>query len=157
DNATGSSSTSHPAKPLPIVDDKAIATMQEIPGVKYAVPQLNFPSFARFNNRTRRINIGGAPTNIPDYDAFNNMLAGGKFSGEDAQEAILTEAALTQFNTDQVQLAGPRGGGQRFARRPVTVIKTDEERAREASQVIGKEIALLTLRSGAQAANIVSS
>src|SRR5215472_7994280 len=35
-----SSSNSSPAKSLPIVDDKAIATMQGIPGVKYAVPQL---------------------------------------------------------------------------------------------------------------------
>jgi len=153
--------TGSAAKSLPIIDDKAIARMQEISGVKYVVPQMSFVSFTRFNNRTRRVNIGGAPTTIPDYDAFDNLLAGTKFSSDDAQEAILTEDGLNLFNTDQVSPfgpgAGPRRVGARGGRRTIfPAAKTEEERQRDASQVIGKELVLLTLKSGVQPASLVT-
>src|SRR5207253_241652 len=110
----------------------------------------------RFNNHTRRLNISGAPAKIEDYSAFNKFLAGGRFSSDDAPEAIVTEDCLQQFSAEAARgrriFLGTRNRGGVINNpggppRSIASVKSDEERAKEASQAIGQEIVLLTLRA----------
>jgi ABC-type antimicrobial peptide transport system permease subunit len=130
------------------LNDTAIAEIQRIAGVKYVIPTVNFAGFARFNDRTRQLGIGGAPSNIDDYSPFSEFLAGGKFTNDNAQEAVLTETCLNQFMSDQVSPPGRGGLGSPRVQRRQGLFRTDEQRAQEASQVIGKEIVILTLKPG---------
>ncbi|HZS04405.1 MAG TPA: FtsX-like permease family protein [Blastocatellia bacterium] len=137
-----------------VLDDAAIAEMAKLKGVKYALPVINFQCFARYGERTRRLRVGGATASVEDNPRFKKLLAGKAFSGDDANEAIMTEGILARawFASS----SPPPSPSQR--RRPPPMegrpggpfvagsAKSDEERAREAQQAIGKEIVLLTLR-----------
>src|SRR5258708_5021465 len=91
------------------LDDKAVAEIQQIAGVRYVIPTVAFAGFARFNDRTRQIGGVGAPSNIDDYSGFSKFLAGGKFTSDDTTEAVLTENGMNQFNSEQP--SWPRGPG----------------------------------------------
>jgi ABC-type antimicrobial peptide transport system permease subunit len=111
------------------------------------LPLISFSSFVRFNDHTRRLPISGAPAAIEDYPAFSKFLAGGRFSSDDAQEVIVTEDCLRQFSAEWARERRTRRNNAGRITRPSAPPKTEEERAREASEVIGKEITLLTLRT----------
>jgi len=161
-SATPPSTVSTPTATPRVLNDEALADIQRLNGVRYVVPLVSFSSFARFNDRTRRLSISGAPTAIEDFPAFNKFLAGGRFTSDGALEAIVSEDCLRQFNSqvrrgrrgnigvaarlpegDRPGVAARAGGA---GARSSLAIKTEEERAKEASEVIGKEIVLLTLR-----------
>ncbi len=141
--ATASTPTATPR----VLNDEALADIQRLSGVKYAVPLVSFSSFARFNDRTRRLSISGAPTTIEDFPTFNKFLAGGRFTSDAAPEAIVSEDFLRQFTPQAARDRRFRRGNVGVLARPSAPIKTDDERAKDASQVIGKEIVLLTLRA----------
>src|SRR5882757_2294511 len=108
------------------LDDKAIADIQQIAGVRYVIPTVTFAGFARFNDRTRQIGVVGAPSNIDDYSGFSKFLAGGKFTGDDTTEAVLTETGMNQFNSDQA--SGNRGPGGAGGPGPVVVAPRRQRR-----------------------------
>jgi len=137
------------------LDDKAIADIQQISGVKYVIPTVAFGGFARFNDRTRQLGVVGAPSNVEDYSGFAKFLAGGKFNSDDVAEAVLTENCVNQFNSDQPASRTREAAPLRRQRRGFPVFKTDEQREQEAKEVIGKEIVILTLRQGVNVQSII--
>ena len=130
------------------LDDRAVAEFGQIPGVRYALPVLAFQSYVRYQGRTERHRIGGALASVDYNPRFKKILAGRPFSGDDAPEAIVTERFLTQFGRrwgrDRAGRPNQRGP---FSPGPT---KSEEERAVDARQTVGREIVLLTLR-GAEA------
>jgi putative ABC transport system permease protein len=144
---TPSLSPSPSATPEPrrLLDDEAVAELEKIPGVKYAVPQVSFSCYLRFENRTRRRTLGGAPANTERIPGFKKFLAGQGFSSDDAQEIIVTEGFAENFLNPRRQT---RRGPFASLEKPE---KSEAERAAAAQTLIGKEITLLTLK-GSEAA-----
>lgn len=154
-DASPSPSPSPTASPSPspeprrLLDDEALAEIEKIPGVKYAAPQVNFSSYLRFENRTRRRSLGGAPANTERIPGFKKFLAGQGFSSDDAEEMIVTETFAEGFTQPRrQQRRGPFAGMEKPE-------KSEEERATEAQKLIGKEITLLTLKGSEVAASSV--
>jgi ABC-type antimicrobial peptide transport system permease subunit len=78
--------------PLPtrMLDDDAIAELQSINGVRYVLPNFSFQNYVKFEGRTRRAFIGGAPQAIEYNPRFKKFLAGRHFSDEGAYEVVFS-------------------------------------------------------------------
>ncbi len=140
-----SPSPSATPEPRRILDDEALAEIEKIPGVKFAVPQVSFSCYLRFENRTRRRSLNGAFANTERIPGFKKFLAGQGFSGDDAQEIIVTEGFAEGFLNPRRQT---RRGPFAAMEKPD---KSDAERTEAAQKLIGKDITLLTLK-GSEAA-----
>lgn len=128
-----------------LLDDEALAELGKIPGVKFAVPQVSFSCYLRFENRTRRRTLNGAFANTERIPGFKKFLAGQGFSSDDAAEIIVTEGFAEGFlNPRRPTRRGPFAAMEKPD-------KSDAERTASAQQLIGKEITLLTLK-GSEAA-----
>ena len=127
-------------EPRRILDEAALSEIEKIAGVKYAVPNVTFSGYLRFENHTRRRTVSGAFANLERVPGFKKFLAGQGFSGDDAEEIIVSENFAQGFTQ-------PR---QRERRGPFANLekpdKSDEERATAAEKMLGKEIVLLTLK-----------
>ncbi|MFZ4795259.1 MAG: ABC transporter permease [Blastocatellia bacterium] len=129
-------------EPVPrLLDDNAIAELRAIPGVRYVQPQLSVESFVRFEGRTRRIGIGGAPTEVDFNPRFRDFIAGRHLRAGESDTVIVTEKFLARLR-QKVTGNRSRPAGGPFAAGPV---RTDDERRREAETLIGQELTLLTL------------
>lgn len=124
-----------------VLDDKAIDELRKLDGVRYVYPNLSFDSIVKFEGRTRRISVGGAPMDIEFNPRFKTYLAGTHFSSAGAREIVLTERFITDM---RAPVRGRRRGGP-F--QPADE-KTDAERKRIADEVIGKTLSILTLPAG---------
>ena len=144
-----SPSPSATLEPRRLLDDEALAEIEKISGVKYAVPQVNFSCYLRFENRTRRRSLNGAFANTERIPGFKKFLAGQGFSGDDAQEIIVTEGFAEGFTQSP----------QRTRRGPFAAMeksdKSDAERAATAQTLLGNEIMLLTLKGSEVAASSI--
>ena len=135
-----------------ILDDATIDELRAIPGVRYVFPQVSFEGYLRFEGKTRRASIAGAPLDIAFNPRFRNFIAGGHFTSEQAQEVVITERFLARMRAKYNPTRGPRRqadgppGGGPFQPLPT---KTDEDRQREAQAVLGQELTLLTLPGAA--------
>jgi ABC-type lipoprotein release transport system permease subunit len=147
DTAPASDGKALPA-PTPFVarvlDDAAIAELQSIKGVRYAVPNFTFGTYIQYGERTRRAIIGGAPISIEYNPRFKNFLAGRHLAGGEAREAVVTERFIGWLE------AKASDAFARSRRRPKAPFqsessKIDEKRLKAAEAVIGKEIVLLTI------------
>ena len=127
-------------EPRRVLDDAALSEIEKISGVKYAVPNINYTGYLRFENHTRRRTVSGAFANLERVPGFKKFLAGQGFSGDDTEEIIVTENFAQGFTQ-------PR---QRERRGPFANLeksdKSDEERTAAAEKLLGKEIVLLTLK-----------
>lgn len=132
------------AVPRRVLDDKAIDELRKLDGVRYVYPNLSFDSIVKFEGRTRRISVGGAPMEIEFNPRFKTYLAGTHFSSAEAREIVLTERFITDM---RAPVRGRRRGGP-F--QPADE-KTDAERKRIADEVIGKTLSILTLPGGPSA------
>ncbi len=130
--------------PARMLDDDAITELQSIAGVRYVLPNFSFSNYVRFEGRTRRAFIGGAPQSIDYNPRFKKFLTGRHFSGEDAREVVVTERFISWIKSKN----RPNGNRRRRPGGPFTVApaRAEEERTREANEMLGKEIVLLTLR-----------
>src|SRR5262247_1795284 len=130
--------------PVRMLDDAAIDELQSINGVRYVLPNFSFANYVRFEGRTRRAFISGAPQSIEYNPRFKKFLAGRHFSGEDAREVVVTERFISWVRSKK-RINGDRRRkpGGPFQMAPT---RSEEERAREANGILGKEIILLTLR-----------
>lgn len=137
---TPNASPSPTPVPRRMLDDEAIAEIEKIPGVKYAVPQVSVGCYLRFEGRTRRRNLGGAAANPERIPGFKKFLAGQGFSSDDAEEIIVTEGFAEGFTQPRRQV---RRGPFAALEKPE---KSDAERAEAAQKLIGKEVTLLTLK-----------
>jgi putative ABC transport system permease protein len=140
---TSSSANAGSAPPRKL-DDDAIRELQSIKGVRYVLPNFSFQNYVRFEGRTRRAFIGGAPQSVEYNPRFKKFLAGHHFSGEDANEVVVTERFISWLRSKK------RVEGNR-RRRPggpfqITSSKPEAERVREANEILGKDVVLLTLR-----------
>lgn len=131
-----------------LLDDEAIAEIEKIPGVKYAVPQVNFSCYLRFENRTRRRSLSGAFANTERIPGFKKFLAGQGFSNDDAEEIIVTEGFAESFTQRRPVRRGPFAAMEKPD-------KSDAERAEAAQKLLGKEVTLLTLKDSEAAASSV--
>ncbi|MBK9315683.1 MAG: ABC transporter permease [Acidobacteria bacterium] len=131
----------------PVLDDKAIEELRKLDGVRYVYPNFSFESFVRFEGRTRRTGISGAPTDVEYNPRFRDFIAGRHIAGADAPEVVITERFMTRMRTAgsarRSQRRGPGDGP--FQTLPE---KTEAERKRLAEEVIGKTLTILTLPSG---------
>ncbi len=138
----GPSATPEPRR---LLNDETVAELEKIPGVKFAVPQVGFSCYLRFENRTRRRNLSGAAANLERVPGFKKFLAGQGFTNDDAEEIIVTEGFAEGFTQ-------PR---RRERRGPFAAMekpeKSDAERETEARKLMDKEVTLLTLK-GTEAA-----
>jgi putative ABC transport system permease protein len=135
-----------PERKQRVLDDQAIEELSRLSGVKYATPTVTFQSYVRFDNRTRRLIISGAPVSIEQNPRFRKFLAGRSFSGSEAREIIASEEFFDAMNRragDRRPGVGPRGNTGPFLAIPK---KSDEERGAELQKHLGREITLLTLR-----------
>ncbi len=130
--------------PPRLLDDAAIAELQSISGVRYVLPNLSFQNYVRFEGRTRRAFIGGAPLSVDYNPRFKKFLAGHHFTSGDAREAVVTERFVSWIRSKKK----PSGNRRRRPGGPFQMAPTrpEEERAREANEILGKEIIFLTLR-----------
>ncbi len=143
-----SPSPSATPEPRRLLDDEALAEMEKIPGVKFAVPQVSFSCYLRFENRTRRRSLNGAFANTERLPGFKKFLAGQGFSGDDAQEIIVTEGFAEGWLNPRRQT---RRGPFAALGKPEEE-KSEAERVTAAQTLLGKDITLLTLK-GSEAAS----
>jgi putative ABC transport system permease protein len=134
--------------PRRVLDDEAIAQFRRLSYVKYAQPVIAFQSYVRFDGRTRRYPISGAPAALELNPRFKKFISGHSFSSDDATEVIVTENFLYQIRTRQRLNRSGRPAQGPFRAAPD---KSETERAQEASQALGKEVTLLTLRGSTAA------
>lgn len=130
------------------LNDEAIAELSRLSGVQYVLPAVSFQCYVRFENRTRRQLISGAPASVDNNPRFRKFLAGHGFSGNDTNEIIVSEEFFdllrrSSRKDDRRIGSGPKGETGPFLAIPK---KSDEERGTELQPEIGKEITLLTLR-----------
>ncbi|HKQ76348.1 MAG TPA: FtsX-like permease family protein [Blastocatellia bacterium] len=130
--------------PVRMLDDAAIAELQSINGIRYVLPNFSFSNYVRFEGRTRRAFIGGAPKSVEYNPRFKTFLAGHHFTGEDAREAVVTERFISWVRSKK----RPNGDRRRRPGGPFQIAPTrsEEERAKEANGILGKEIVFLSLR-----------
>src|SRR5262245_18041864 len=156
DKSDGDAHAQPEATPTPVrmLDDAAIAELQSIQGVRYVLPNFGFSNYVRFEGRTRRAFIGGAPQSIEYNPRFKKFLAGHHFSGEDAREVVVTERFINWVRSKK-RINGDRrrrpGGPFQIA--PTT--KSEAERTRVANEILGKEISFLTMRDQNDASSCV--
>lgn len=141
DEENGAGAAPSPAR---VLDEAALAELRAIPGVRYVQPQIIYQGIVRFDGRTRRIGIGGAPQDPEGVEynpRFTDLLAGRNLQLAPATpgEIVITERFLANMRRKP---GGPRQGGGPFRPAP---LKSEEERRREAAEVIGQELTLLTL------------
>jgi hypothetical protein len=153
DNSAGDSNgekSDGAASPTPepmstrMLDDAAIAELQGLSGVRYVLPNFSFSSYVRFEGRTRRSFIGGAPQAIEYNPRFKKFLAGRHFTGASAREVVVTERFISWVRSKNK----PNGNRRRRPGGPFQMAPTrpEEERAREANGILGKEIVFLIPR-----------
>src|SRR5262245_61517157 len=146
EKSEGAASATPEPSPTPtrMLDDAAIAELQSLSGVRYVVPNFSFSNYVRFEGRTRRAFISGAPQSVEYNPRFKKFLAGRHFSGENAREVVVTERFISWVRSKK-RINGDRRRrpGGPFQMAPT---RSEEERAREANGILGKEIILLTLR-----------
>jgi ABC-type lipoprotein release transport system permease subunit len=137
-----------------VLNEDTLVEIRKIEGVRYAIPAVGFASFVRFNDRVRRMYIGGAPAQSADIPRFQKFLAGNGFSSDDAYETIVDEDFLVGFSAKWYQ---DRREGRRRNEGPwrPNPTKTESEREQDAAQVIGQEIIILTPRTSDPAPNSV--
>jgi ABC-type antimicrobial peptide transport system permease subunit len=130
--------------PARMLDDEAIAELQGLSGVRYVLPNFSFSSYVRFEGRTRRSFIGGAPQAIEFNPRFKKFLAGRHFTGAAAREVVVTERFISWVRSKNK----PNGNRRRRPGGPFQIAPTkpEEERAREANGILGKEIVFLIPR-----------
>src|SRR5215813_14029599 len=130
--------------PVRMLDDAAIAELQSIKGVRYVLPNFSFSNYVRFEGRTRRAFIGGAPQSIEYNPRFKKFLAGHHFSAAAAREVVVTERFVSWVRAKNK----PNGNRHRKPGGPFQMAPTrsEDERAREANGILGKEIVFLIPR-----------
>ena len=147
DEENGAATAPPPAR---LLDEAALAELRAIPGVRYVQPQIIYQGIVRFDGRTRRIGIGGAPQTPEELEynpRFTDLLAGRHLQPAPATpagaaapgEIVITERFLANMRRKP---GSPRQGGGPFRPAP---LKSEDERRREAAEVIGQELTLLTL------------
>lgn len=133
-------------KPRRMLDDKAVAEIEKLPGVLYVQPRIGFEAFVQMDGRTRQIAFSGAPMELSRLPGHGTLLTGTGFSNDFAREILVTEGMLGNFTAPVRKVAS--AGGATPA--PVPAVRkkvpTEAERKQAADQVLGKEVALLTLR-----------
>jgi ABC-type antimicrobial peptide transport system permease subunit len=132
-----------------VLDDRAIAEMEKIEGVRYAIPVLMFQCYVRFGERTARYRVGGALASTEFNPRFRKFLAGQAFSSDSVYEVVVTEGFLTRFAGGDRR----RRGGGPFGQSAMSD-KSEAERTADAQAAIGKQIELLTLPSGQTQASV---
>ena len=146
EKSDGDASTTPTPAPTPprMLDDAAIAELQSIKGIRYVLPNFSFSNYVRFEGRTRRAFIGGAPQSIEYNPRFKKFLAGRHFTSEAALELVVTEKFISWVRSkprlDRDRRRRPGGPFQ------IAPTRSEEERMREANGILGKELVLLTLR-----------
>jgi len=137
-----------------VLNEDTLVEIRKIEGVRYAIPAIGFASFVRYNDRVRRMYIGGAPAQSEDIPRFKKYLAGHGFSSDDAYETIVDEDFLVGFSAKWYR---DRREGRRRNEGPwrPNPTKSEAERAQDAAQVIGQEVIILTPRSADPAPNSV--
>jgi ABC-type antimicrobial peptide transport system permease subunit len=130
--------------PTRMLDDTAIAELQGLNGIRYVLPNFSFSSYVRFEGRTRRSFIGGAPQSIEYNPRFKKFLAGHHFTGEGAREVVVTERFISWVRSKKK----PNGNRRRRPGGPFQIAPTrsEEERAREATGILGGEIVFMIPR-----------
>ncbi|HWQ35017.1 MAG TPA: FtsX-like permease family protein [Blastocatellia bacterium] len=147
-NADEEVRTDQPERRQRALNDEAVAELSRLSGVQYVLPALSFQCYVRFENRTRRQIISGAPASVDNNPRFRKFLAGHGLSGNDTNEIIVSEEFFdfirrSARKDDRRIGSGPKGETGPFLAIPK---KSDEERGAELQPEIGKEITLLTLR-----------
>lgn len=82
--------------PERMLDDRALEEIAQLPGVTYVKPHINFPAYARANNRTMMESFRGAP--VPDPSTrLKSYTVGRMIGGPDADEVVVTQAFARRF------------------------------------------------------------
>jgi putative ABC transport system permease protein len=142
----GTASATPEPSPTPtrMLDDTAIAELQGLSGVRYVLPNFSFSNYVRFEGRTRRAFTGGAPQSIEYNPRFKKFLAGHHFTAAAAREVVVTERFISWVRSKNK----PNGNRRRKPGGPFQMAPTrsEAERAREANEILGKEIVFLIPR-----------
>ncbi len=119
-----------------MLNDKAIAEIQKLDGVRFAAPIVSFTSYIRFNDRTRfQFIVGATAGSDPRFKTF---LAGRGFVGDNSEEAVISENSIGAFTAEAFRKRrNIRGNPDSAGPFQAVPDKSDEERQRDAQAVIG--------------------
>lgn len=88
--------------PTRVLDAAAVAEIARIPGVTYVQPNLSLWVYMRSNDRVRT--EGAAATSVPNAASrFKEFVAGQMISSEQADEVVVTEGFLADFDYEKPQ------------------------------------------------------
>ncbi len=156
----------------PTLNDSALQTIERLPNVKEAYPDIRFVTELRFEEKPHLTMVAGLPFSAKGNDAFDGMQ-GSFFSSESAPEAILQKAFAEELqgrraeaddNVNVAELAKPLLGKElimRYAERVAAPSQPDsgassKGKAPSASdQVAGIEGAAYSVISRTQTLKIV--
>ncbi len=137
------------AKPRRMLDDKAIAEIEKMPGVLYVQPRIGFEAVVQMERRTRQVAFSGAPMELSRLPGGGTLLAGTGFSNDFAREIVVGESMMNTFTTPPRKAANaPPAPNPATPPDPAPrkKVPTEAERKQAAEKMLGKEVVLLTLR-----------
>ncbi len=129
-------------QPRRMLDDKAIAEIEKIPGVEYVMPRIGFSAIVQFDGKTRQLNLSGGPSDLARLPGSKTLLAGQGFSNDYAKELLVGENFIRSFSRPGTAGTSATAIMAAKAKTP----PTEAERKEKAQQLVGKTIELLTLR-----------
>ncbi|HEY4249295.1 MAG TPA: ABC transporter permease [Lacunisphaera sp.] len=135
-------------QPRRMLDDKAVAEIEKMPGVLYVQPRIGFEAVVQMDGRTRQVAFSGAPLELSRLPGHGTLLAGTGFSNDFAREIVINESMINTFNSPvrKVPSAPNTPSASSPGPAPRKKIPTEAERKQAAEQMLGKEVVLLTLR-----------
>ena len=130
-------------QPRRMLDDKAVAEIEKIPGVEYVLTRIGFNAILQYEGHTRQMYLAGAPSDLSHLPGKRTLIAGTGFSNDYAKELLVSESSIRMLASPAGMRDLPPG------LLPQKKIPTEAEKMESARKLIGKEVVLLTLREQA--------
>jgi len=87
------------ADSLPLTDE-AVEKFRVIAGVEIVYPEITFPTMAWLEDKKSYATVRSLPAELGKLDPYSNMEIGEFFSGNNANEAILSDRLIDAFELD---------------------------------------------------------
>ena len=133
-------------QPRRMLDEKAVAEIEKMPGVLYVQPRIGFDAVVQMEKRTRQIAFSGAPMELSRLPGHGTLLAGTGFSNDFAREIVVSENMMNTFTAPPRKASPAPSPTTPPVPEPRKKGATEAERKQAAELVLGKEVVLLTLR-----------
>lgn len=110
------------------LDDSAVESIEAIPGVVVAYPELRFPAKIRFRGRETSVNMRALPAELASVKPYNGLSHGTFFESDSEASILLSGSALEELG---VAFAGDEGEAEDVVSLP-------------SDSIIGREVEVVT-------------